>query len=214
MTIYQPSLTLDDWPNESRDAARLVMLTYGHPDEATDTQLIWYDPGPWKLIVATKQFFEHKFPAPHFDSVKCVMDYRVPVEKFTAIAAFDGSVICDRTAGEVSARCQDEQANFLALNLLHDIVTGSSDVTEARKRYAKEFLDYRRRKPTPYMERLRFDRGTDETADPDRRMVPDEDLESAKAEGKIRERISRRRRPGLGASAAAPRLGQADSANV
>ncbi len=32
------------------------------------------------------------------------------------VAEFDGSVIVERTAGEVSARCHDEQANFLALN--------------------------------------------------------------------------------------------------
>ena len=51
------------------------------------------------------------------------IDYRVPVEAFTPLAAFDGRVVVERTAGEVSARCHDEQANFLALNLMHDIVT-------------------------------------------------------------------------------------------
>src|SRR3546814_9675529 len=56
----------------------------------------------------------------------------------------------------ISARCHDEEANFLALNLMHDIVTGAKTVAEARAYYGKEFLDYRRKKPTPYMERLRF----------------------------------------------------------
>jgi hypothetical protein len=40
-----------------------------------------------------------------------VIDYRVPPEHFSPLAAFDGSVIVERTAGEVSARCHDEQAN-------------------------------------------------------------------------------------------------------
>jgi hypothetical protein len=66
----------------------------------------------------------HNFPAPHTDSVESFIDYRVPVQKFTPLAEFDGSVIAERTAGEVSARCHDEQANFLALNLRDDIVTG------------------------------------------------------------------------------------------
>ncbi len=74
----------------------------------------------------------------------------------TPITAFDGSVVVERTAGEVSARCHDEQANFLALNFMHDIVTGAKDVTAARAYDAKEFADYRRKKPTPYMESLRF----------------------------------------------------------
>ncbi|MDQ3477432.1 MAG: hypothetical protein M3492_14190 [Actinomycetota bacterium] len=39
----------------------------------------------------------------------------MPTEFCTPLAEFDGSVIVERTAGEVSARCHDEQANFLAL---------------------------------------------------------------------------------------------------
>ena len=41
----------------------------------------------------------------------------------------------------------------VALNLMHDIVTGAKSVQEARNSYAKEFADYRRKRPTPYMER-------------------------------------------------------------
>jgi hypothetical protein len=94
-------------------------------------------------------------------------------------------VIVERTAGEVSARCHDEQANFLALNLMHDIVCGSKSVDEARTYYAKEFADYRRKKPTPYMERLHFAPGTD-TTDPDTRVLSDSDLKKAVEEGKSR----------------------------
>jgi hypothetical protein len=42
-------------------------------------------------------------------------------------------VIAERTAGEVSARCHDEQANLLALNLTNDVVTGAKTVAEARR---------------------------------------------------------------------------------
>jgi hypothetical protein len=139
--------------------------------------------GEWKRIVASKTFYQHEFPAPHQDSVESFIDYRVPPEKFSDLAMFDGSVICERTAGEVSARCHDEQANRLALNLMHDIVTGEKTVAEARDYYAKEFADYRRKKPTPYMETLRFAIQHGGTADPDRRLLSDQDLEQAKQEG-------------------------------
>jgi hypothetical protein len=86
----------------------------------------------------------------------------------------------------VSARCHDEQANFLALNLMHDIVTGAKGVEEVRAYYAKEFLDARRKQPTPCMEKLRFPPGTD-TADPDQRVLSDQDLEQAQDEGKQKE---------------------------
>lgn len=108
------------------------------------------------------------------------------MDKFTAIAEFDGSVVVERTAGEASARCHDEQANNLALNLMHDIVTGAKTVVGAREYYAKEFADYRRKKPTPYMEKLRFKPQNGGAADPDKRVLSDADLEQAKNEGKKR----------------------------
>jgi hypothetical protein len=177
---------IEDWPEQSREAAQLVIGQYGEPDEAGETQLIWHKPGPWKRIVASKAFYQHNFPAPHIDAVESVIDYHVPVDKITPLAEFDGSVVVERTAGEVSARCHDEQANFLALNLMHDIVTGTKSVREAREYYAKEFADYRRKKPTPYMERLRFASGNRSTADPDVRILSDEDLQAAAKEGKAR----------------------------
>jgi hypothetical protein len=177
------------WPEESREAAQLVVDTYGEPHEATESLLTWHDVGPWKRVLASRVFFEHQFPAPHFDSVESVIDYRVPPEQFTPLASFDGSVIVERTAGEVSARCHDEQANFLALNLMHDIVTGAKDAEEARAYYAREFLDARRKQPTPYMEQLRFQPGTG-TADPDQRVLSDQDLEEAVEEGKQRDQAN------------------------
>jgi hypothetical protein len=173
------------WPEEAREAAQLVIDAYGEPHEATGSLLVWYGVGAWKRIVASKAFYRHDFPAPHTDSVESVIDYRVPPEMATPLAAYDGSVVVERTAGEISARCHDEQANFLALNLAHDIVTGSRSVAEARAHYAKEFLDFRRGRPTPYMEKLHFTPG-DGTADPDQRMLSDADLERAVQEGKTR----------------------------
>lgn len=175
---------IQGWPEESREAAQLVIGKYGEPDEVTDTELIWHHRGPWKRLVASKIFHQHDFPAPHIDAVESIIDYRVPVEKVTPLAEFDGSVIVERTAGEVSARCHDEEANFLALNLMHDIVTGAKSIEEARAYYAKEFADYRRKKPTPYMEGLRFTPADGETADPDIRLLSDADLQAAAQEGK------------------------------
>lgn len=174
---------LGAWPEESREAAELVIDRYGEPDEASESTLVWNRPGPWKRLVATKTYYRHDFPVPHIDCVESVIDYRVPAEKITAIAEFDGSVTVERTAGEVSARCHDEQANSLALNLMHDVVTGAKTVEQARQYYAKEFVDYRRKKPTPYMERLHFRTGGAKTADPDVRVLSDGDLAAATKEG-------------------------------
>lgn len=177
---------LENWPAESREAAELVIKKYGEPSEVTDSELIWHRAGPWKRIVASKRFFKHNFPAPHIDAVESFIDYRVPPEKISDVTRFDGSVIVERTIGEVSARCHDEETNFLALNLMHDIVTGEKTVDEARQYYAKEFADYRRKQPTPYMERLRFRSRDEGAADPDERILSDEDLQEAIREGQRR----------------------------
>lgn len=187
MSAIDAASSIKSWPEESREAAQLVLDKYGEPDEVTASQLIWHERGKWKRIVATSQFFEHSFPAPHFDSVECVIDYRVPTDKFTPLAEFDGSVVVERTAGEVSARCHDEEANSLALNLMHDIVAGKKSVEEARGYYAKEFADYRRKKPTPYMQGLRFTLPQGNTADPDTRVLSDRDLEMAQKEGESKQ---------------------------
>jgi hypothetical protein len=72
---------------------------------------------------------------------------------------------------------------------MHDIVTGAKDVQSARAHYAQEFLNARRKQPTPYMEKLRFQPGTG-TADPDQRVLSDEDLEQAVKEGEQQDQAS------------------------
>lgn len=171
------------WPKDAREAAQLVVEQYGEPDEVSDSQVTWHKPGPWKRIVASRQVHEHNFPAPHLDSVESVIDYRFPIDKTRDVFAFDGSVVVNRTEGEVSARCHDEQANFLALNLMHDIATGARTAEQARQYYAKEFADYRRKKPTPYMQKLRFSPPGGGTADPDTRLLSDKELDEAVKQG-------------------------------
>ena len=183
MSVEQSTATTEAWPKESREAAQLVIDKYGPPTEATPSQLTWHNVGPWTRIVASREFYQHDFPAPHIDAVESVINYHVPPDKVSELARFDGSVVVERTAGEVSARCHDEEANLLALNLMHDIVTGQRDVEDARSYYAKEFLDARRKRPTPYMEGLRFASDDREAPDPDVRVLSDKDLERAVAEG-------------------------------
>ncbi len=79
----------------------------------------------------------HNFPQPHTDVNENFIDYKVRVELYSEIAKYDGSVTIERTRGEVSARCDMEAANFIALNLMHEIVTGKYDAEEAGKAYGE-----------------------------------------------------------------------------
>lgn len=164
----QAEALIDGWPEAPSKIARQMLEQYGPPNEATPTKLFWYRSGPWKRIELTSDVVVHDFPARHSDCLTQYIDYRVPLGMFDAIAAFDGSCLPDRTAGEAGARCDLEAANFLTLNLMHDIVTGKTSVEDARRTYAEVLSAYTLGRSAPYAERLQFDVPQGGTEDPDK----------------------------------------------
>ena len=113
----------------------------------------------------------HNFPKPHTDVLEQFIDYHVPPEKVTEVACYDGSVIVERTKGEVAARCDMKEMNFLALNLMHEIVTGRRTTDEARKSYAETAMAFMMDRRVPYTERLQFEVPRGGTADVDETMM-------------------------------------------
>jgi hypothetical protein len=163
------------WPARSRKLARDIVRASGLPHEATDSMLIWYYHGPWKRTVVHREGAAHNFPRPHVDLLEQTIDYRVPVEKHSDLADFDGSIIVDRTRGEMSAHCDCEEMNRLMLNLAHDIVVGNKTPTQARQECGRIAAGLRLNWSDPYSEELRFSAGLDpqretNTPDPDERV--------------------------------------------
>jgi hypothetical protein len=162
---------ISDWNAMSKQAAHLTIEQYGYPNEATQSRLIWYNNGPWKRTIVYRDEIPHDFPQPHTDVIENFINYRVPPEMFSELARFDGSVIVERTRGEVSSRCDMEAANILALNLMNDIVTGKTTAEEARKTYCEVTSAFMMNRPAPYAERLQFPLPTDSTLDSDQVMI-------------------------------------------
>ncbi|HET9494615.1 MAG TPA: hypothetical protein VFR15_10320 [Chloroflexia bacterium] len=124
-----------------------------------------------KRTIIYRDEVPHNFPKPHTDLLEQFIDYQVPVDKYDDLAAYDGSVVPERTKGEISARCDMEEMNFLALNLAHDIVTGARSVEDARQYYADTAVAFMMDRPAPYTEGLRFKPPAGETADTDETMI-------------------------------------------
>lgn len=156
-----------DWPEESRKAAREMGQKYGTPHEVTQTQLVWYEHGPWKRAILTREGTPHDWPSPHVDVLEQVIDFRVDPKRVDELAQFDGSVIVERTKGELSARCGGEAANFLAINLARDIATGKRSVEEARTFYEQAMAEAATGDRPPEMEQLMFAQAEGETGDRD-----------------------------------------------
>lgn len=156
-----------DWPETSREVAHTMIARYGAPHEATSSMLVWHGNGPWKHTILSRDPVPHRFPMPHDDVLEQVIDYRVPPDRFDELAAYDGSVIVERTKGEMSARCDKEDMNYLALNLAHDVATGRRTVEEARRFYAETARAYMNGERPPYTQGLQFQVPRAGTADPD-----------------------------------------------
>lgn len=81
----------------------------------------------------------------------------MPWDLVDELTAYDGSVWFHRTRGELSAQCDVEAMNFLALNLAHDVVTGMRSVDDARAFYAKTAMEFKQgNRSSPYVTGLRF----------------------------------------------------------
>lgn len=144
------------WPVASREAAMYMMNKYGGPSAMSAEMIVWGKTGPWKRTIVYRMEHQHNFPGPHTDVMQQWINYKAPPEMFDELAHYDGSVVLERTSGEISARCDKEGANFLALNLANDIVTGKRSVSDARKMYGAQIMAMKAHQSAPYTEKFLF----------------------------------------------------------
>jgi hypothetical protein len=157
------------WPTESKQAAEAIIAKYGMPTEFTSSMLVWEQTGPWKKTVVMKEAVDHQFPIAHKDVLKQVVDYKVPADKTDELAQFDGSIIVDRTKGELAVRCDKEENNFLAINLADEIIKGKKTVKQARDMMAKAVTGKQLAgNEGMFKDGLKFQLATSSTADADK----------------------------------------------
>lgn len=171
---HQGAATADDvdalverWPAAPAEAAEALRARYGEPDEATTERLIWHHNRPWTRTTLLRDEIPHHFPAAHTDFLVQSVPYRVPPERVSDLARFHGSVVVDRTAGELTAHCDSEAMNVLALNLAHELIKGERDVEQAREAFAEEAAMHAVNPPSAYTVRLLFESPAADPADYD-----------------------------------------------
>ncbi len=159
------------WPAGPAKTAEKLIEHYGPPNEATPTKLFWYRTGPWSRIEVTADEVRHDFPASHTDYLTQYIDYPIKTEMAADLLAFDGSVMLDRTAGQLGARCSNEPYNTLTINLAVEIMAGQRTVENARCFYAETMSAFLMGRPAPYAEGLLHEPPAGETGDPDVPMI-------------------------------------------
>lgn len=153
----QASQIIQNWPDVSQKAANSMIQKYGQPEITSDQMLVWFDNGPWKQTTVYREPEDHNFPMPHQDVLEQTINHEVPEDKFDELARYDGSVVAKRTFGELAARCDNEAANFVAINLANDIITGQRNVEEARQQYAQIMQQVMDGEMPPYAQGFQFD---------------------------------------------------------
>lgn len=158
-----------NWNETARTAARKMFDKYGAPQEVTANRLVWRDNRPWKSTTVINQEVPHNFPVAHTDVLEQTLAFDVPVEKFSELAQFDGSVTAERTSGELSGHCDQEASNFIALNLANDLIAGKVTVEQARQRLTELVQAVKDGQQPAYATDIRFSLPVStRTGDPDR----------------------------------------------
>lgn len=160
-----------DWPEAPKTAGQQLLEHYGPPNEATPTKLLWYRVGPWARMELSADEVVHNFPTPHTDFLTQYVDYPVDPQRASDLVRFDGSVIVDRTAGQIGSRCDHEPFNMLTLNLAVEVMEHRRTVEEARELYAESAAAFVIGRDAPYAEKLLFDLPGKDTADADEAII-------------------------------------------
>lgn len=162
---------VEDWPETAKMAAQAMMEKYGEPHEHTQSMLIWNNTGPFIKTIVYKEEIQHDFPMPHKDVLEQVINHDAPVDKYSDLARYDGSVIVERTKGTIAARCDKEAANYLALNLAHDIIEDKKTVEEARQYYADAMMRMMQGDEDEYLKGLTFNISKRDINNPDETIM-------------------------------------------
>lgn len=147
---------LEGWPKITLAVATDLVTKYGQPNASNARELTWYNNGPWKRTVLYKEELQHNFPYPHKDILEQTVNYRVPLEKIADLVKYDGSLVVDRTRGELTIHCNNEESNTLILNIADDIVKGDRSVEQALAYHAQVIRGVQIGEPQTYPYKLRF----------------------------------------------------------
>ena len=145
-----------DWPTLRLHVALELLERYGLPQEHSRRHLAWYDNGPWRRTLLAREGAAHNFPRRHEDVLEQTINYRVPEDKVTELSAYNGSLVIDRTRGELTVHCDSEPANILTLNIADDIAKGARSAEQGRGYHAQVVRGVEIGEPESYPQKLRF----------------------------------------------------------
>lgn len=148
---------IDNWPPISAQAARRLIEQYGVPDAVRYDRLTWRDNGPWKRTVV-RDVTPPYVQAEDLGVVEQTIKYPLSSRQVVDLAMFDRRLEYDASSGQLSARSDREEVNYLRLNLANDIVNRRMTPEQARSLYAQILRLEASGKSSSYLQVLHFPR--------------------------------------------------------
>lgn len=144
------------WPDSSVTAAKEMVVRYGEPTEVTRDALIWKNLPVFKRIIVHREVYSNRFPLLHQTPLEHVVNYDAKENRVEEVWKYDGSVVFDRTRGEVTVSGENESMNILSLNLAHSIMQGKMSPSQARIENGKETMNFLNGNRTAMTQALQF----------------------------------------------------------
>jgi hypothetical protein len=155
-SVSTPESTIAGWPGIPQAVARLLIAKYGEPNTFDDGSLVWFDNGEWSKTVVYRKAPGGFLGLHSRDILRQTVPYAVPDAKIADLKAFDDRIKYDKASGEISALSEDENLNYLALNLADEIVADKRTPQEARDFYRKTLRLSESGKSSAYTQGLLF----------------------------------------------------------
>lgn len=137
MSVQTPESAISRWPGASQTVARALIAKYGEPNTFDDDSLVWYDNGEWRKTIVYRKAPESFMGLHSRDILEQSVAYAVPDAKIGDLKRFDDRIKYDKASGEISSISENENLNYLALNLADEIVSDKRSPQEARDFYRK-----------------------------------------------------------------------------
>jgi hypothetical protein len=145
------------WADNGRLAALALIEKYGPPDEVHSAHLVWTNRGPWRTTVV------RDLPPPYAGAktaelgvVEQTVEYPLRPDQADVLAAFGRTLKANTLTGEITARSDNENINFLRVNLADEMLNGRLTVDQAREAYERILALESAGKTTGYLGGLRF----------------------------------------------------------
>jgi hypothetical protein len=145
---------VDGWSRTSALAARRFLAEYGAPDEVRSDHLVWNDRGPWRRTLV-RDVRPALVEGDELGVIEQSLECALLPGQAADVAAIDGRVVFDARSGELTARSDREELNFLRMNLADDVANGRLGVAAARAKFARAVALEESGKVVPEMHGLR-----------------------------------------------------------